>query len=176
MFYINYIFVINREKILRLRKMSLRRYVFFLVYLSWAWEAEVKRRRDGVDTNVVWWENAQGISNRKRVLLRIDFSVRSQSGIRHRATISRQTIRLSRKSTTHPPLTSIVFLFLCIVFLAYSFCQRARKYNASDRINRSLPCWVHCYQNGEIDFLCDLRIICKKCKIVKKDYRKLRIF
>lgn len=72
-------------------------------------------------------------------------NARSQSGIHHRATISRQTIRLSRESTTHPPpLTSIVFLLLCTVFLdltspSSASCQRARKYNANDRINRSLP-------------------------------------
>lgn len=92
-------------------------------------------------------------ANRKRVATSIFLSV-CQSGIRHRATISRQTIRLSRESTTHPPsLTSIVFLPLCTVFLAYPFCQRVRKYNASDRINRSLSSRVHCYQNGKTGFL-----------------------
>lgn len=113
--------------------------------------------------------------NRKRVLLRIDFSVHSQSGIRHRATISRQTIRLSRESTTHPPpLTSIVFLLLCTVFLAYPFCQRARKYNASDRINRSLSCRVHCYQNGETDFLAIFTECTKKrCKNRCKNHRRI---
>lgn len=49
-------------------------------------------------------------------------NARSQSGIRHRATISRQTIRLSRESTTHPPpLTSIVLLLLRTVFLDSPF-------------------------------------------------------
>lgn len=109
------------------------------------------------------------------MLLRIDFSVRSQSGIRHRATISRQTIRLSRESTIHPPpLTFIVFLLLCTVFLAYPFCQRARKYNASDRINRSLSCRVHCYQNGKTGFLVIFAECAKKhCKRIIEGYCNL---
>lgn len=91
-----------------------------------------------------------------------------QSGIRHRATISRQTIRLSRESTTHPPpLTSIVFLLLCNVFFAYPFCQRVRKYNASDRVNRSLSCRVHCYQNGGTDFLAIFAEDAKNVKLSK---------
>lgn len=173
MLYINYIFVTNRAsaKISRLRETSLRSYVyFFFVYFSR--EDEVKR------TEKERWRESECRMVRKcsrHILNRIESSVCyfvsiflsvCQSGIRHRATISRQTIRLSRESTTHPPpLTSIVFLLLCTVFLAYPFCQRVRKYNASDRINRSLSCRVHCYQNGETDFFAIFAECAKNVKL-----------
>lgn len=123
--------------------------------------------------NVVWWDNAHTLNRIESVchFASIFLSV-CQSGIRHRA-ISRQTIRLSRESATHPPMTSIVFLYT--VFLAYPFCQRVRKYNASDRINRSLPCRVHCYQNGETDFLA-IFVDCTKSAKLQKNHRKLRIY
>lgn len=169
-FFVNYVFVIARFSVQRFCELA------FISSSSVSRKRTRERGKENIGGEMVWdtsavrWENAQTTPqpNRKRVLLRIDFSVRSPitRARSQESAIAPQSLGKRFGFLAKVPLTHLrwpLSFFSCsapFFLLAFplslplfSFRQRARKYNASDRINRCLSCRVHCDRNGGWDLL-----------------------